>query len=403
MRAERRNNFISFISLFSVLGLAVGVTALITVLSVMNGFQKELKARVLGMGAHATVEGYKKKLDNWPALAEKSAQHPQVLAAAPYVRAQSMLMNGQKVRGAIVRGLLPEVEPTVNDLPDYMTSGSYEALKAGHYNIVLGEILAQRLGAVLGSKVTVIAPAARFTPAGVVPRLRRFTVVGIFRVGHSQYDGALALVHIEDAGRLFGLGAKGFTGVRLKLKDIDTAPAVSVEVARSLGGLYFVSDWTRAHANFFAALKTEKVVMFIILTLIVAVAAFNIVSTLIMVVTDKQADIAILLTLGITPGAVMGIFVIQGMAIGLIGNVIGALGGITLSLNVERLVAWVEATLGIKFLPEKIYYISKVPSELRWEDVSIITATTFVLATLATFYPAWRASRTHPAQALRYE
>ena len=401
-RAKRRSRFISFISLTSMLGVALGVTALITVLSVMNGFESELRTRILGMASHATITGLDRTLPSWRKQAKLAQSHPRVVGVAPYVDGQAMLTRGAAVRGAMLRGVDPAEEPNVSEVHQFMEEGRFDALQPGRYQIVLGRGLARAIGAKLGTKVTVVAPQANVTPAGVLPRLRRFTVVGIFRVDHAQYDNSLALVHIVDAAKLFRLKGK-VTGLRLKVDELYAARQISREVAKTFGGLYYVTDWTQHHANFFKALKTEKTVMFVILSLIVAVAAFNIVSTLIMVVTDKQSDIAILRTLGLTPRRVMGIFIVQGFVIGLIGALLGALGGIGLALNVATLVPAIESFFGVQFLPDDVYYITKVPSDLRWPDVYAVTAVAFVLTVIATIYPAWQASRTEPAQALRYE
>ncbi|MGF1613064.1 MAG: lipoprotein-releasing ABC transporter permease subunit [Gammaproteobacteria bacterium] len=401
-RAKRRNHFISFISLTSMLGIALGVTALITVLSVMNGFEKELRERILGMASHATITGYGGNLTHWESLASGVRQHKRVVGAAPYVEGQAMLVRGGNVYGAIVRGVLPAEEPSVADIEQYMVMGSLSDLRPGEYGIVMGKTLAQGLGVGPGDQVTLMAPQAQVTPAGILPRLRRFTVVGLVEVGHAEYDMAFALLHIEDAARLFRLQGQ-VSGLRLKLDDIYAAPAVSRQLTSELGGHFWVRDWTQYHVNFFRALKTEKVVMFIILALIVAVAAFNIVSTLIMVVTDKQSDIAILRTLGASPGSVMLIFVVQGTVIGLVGTLFGVLGGIALATNVETIVPIIEQFFSVKFLSPDVYYISEVPSDMRWPDVVLIATTAFVMCTLATLYPAWRASRTQPAEALRYE
>lgn len=401
-RAKRRNHFISFISLTSMLGIALGVTALVTVLSVMNGFEKELRERILGMASHATITGYGGNLTHWESLASEVQQHKRVVGAAPYVEGQAMLVRGGNVYGAIIRGVLPAKEPSVADIERYMVRGSLSDLRPGEYGIVMGKTLAQGLGVGPGDQVTLMAPQAQVTPAGILPRLRRFTVVGLVEVGHAEYDMAFALLHIEDAARLFRLQGQ-VSGLRLKLDDIYAAPAVSRQLTNELGGHFWVRDWTQYHVNFFRALKTEKVVMFIILTLIVAVAAFNIVSTLIMVVTDKQSDIAILRTLGASPGSVMLIFVVQGTVIGLVGTLFGVLGGIGLATNVETIVPVIEQFFSVKFLSPDVYYISEVPSDMRWPDVVLISTTAFVMCTLATLYPAWRASRTQPAEALRYE
>ena len=401
-RAKRRNHFISFISLTSMLGIALGVTALITVLSVMNGFEKELRQRILGMASHATITGYGGSLKDWQSLAVAASRHPAVIGAAPYVEGQAMLAHSGNVYGAVVRGVLPEQELSVADIDRYMVAGRLSDLRPGEFGIVIGRTLAQGLGVGPGDKLTLVAPQANVTPAGILPRLRRFTVVGLFEVGHAEFDMAFALIHIEDAARLFRLGDQ-VSGLRLKLNDIYAAPTVSHQLTNELGRRYWVRDWTQYHVNFFRALKTEKTVMFIILTLIVAVAAFNIVSTLIMVVTDKQSDIAILRTLGASPRSIMLIFMVQGTLIGLVGTLFGALGGIGLATNVETLVPVIEHFFGVKFLSPDVYYISEVPSDMRWPDVVLIGTVAFVMCTLATLYPAWRASRTQPAEALRYE
>jgi lipoprotein-releasing system permease protein len=401
-RAKRRNHFISFISLTSMLGIALGVTALITVLSVMNGFETELRQRILGMTSHATISAYSGTLDNWQDLAETANRHPRVTGSAPYIQKEGMLIAGQQVNGSLIRGVLPEEEPKVSEVANKITVGRLDELAAGEYNIILGADLARLLGVLVGDKVTLVTPTANVTPAGVMPRLKRFTVSGIFEVGMYEYDSALALVHLDDARKLFRM-EEGVTGIRLKLDDLFKAPAVSRELAESIPGMYLVRDWTRSHANFFRAIKTEKTVMFIILLLIVAVAAFNIVSTLVMVVTDKTTDIAILRTLGATPRSIMGIFMVQGTVIGFVGTAMGLIGGISLALNVETIVPMIESLLGAKFMPADVYYISDLPSELHWDDVLKITVVSFGISILATLYPAWRASRMQPAESLRYE
>lgn len=401
-RAKRRNHFISFITLTSVLGIALGVTALITVLSVMNGFEKELRERILGMAAHATIQSHDGAIEDWAFVTDMARRHPRVTGAAPYVRAEAMLTRGQEVRGAVVRGVSPELEPEVSRVVSKLTIGTLDDLRAGAWHIILGVELARALGVVPGDKVTLVAPQAKVTPAGILPRLRRFQVTGIFEVGMYEYDAALAIVHMEDAARLFRL-EDGVSGVRLRIDDMFAAPRVSRGLAADLPGRYWVSDWTQQHVNFFRAIKTEKTVMFVILTLIVAVAAFNIVSTLVMVVTDKEADIAILRTLGVSPLSIMGIFMVQGAVIGVMGTLLGAAGGIALALNVETLVPAIESMLGTEFLPADVYYISDLPSEMHLPDVLRITGLALFLSLLATLYPAWRASRTQPAEALRYE
>lgn len=401
-RAKRRNHFISFISLTSMLGIALGVTALITVLSVMNGFENELRQRILGMTAHATISGYSGTLDNWQELSEIAGRHSRVISSAPYIQKEGMLIAGQQVNGSLIRGVLPEEEPKVSEVAQKLTVGRLDELVAGEFNVILGADLARILGVMVGDKVTMVTPTANVTPAGVMPRLKRFTVSGIFSVGMYEYDSALALIHLDDARKLFRMG-EGVTGVRLKLDDLFKAPAVSRELAESIPGMYLIRDWTKHHANFFRAIKTEKTVMFVILLLIVAVAAFNIVSTLVMVVTDKTTDIAILRTLGATPRSIMGIFMVQGTVIGLVGTAMGLVGGVALALNVETIVPAIESLLGAKFMPADVYYISDLPSELHWDDVLKITAVSFGISILATLYPAWRASRMQPAESLRYE
>ncbi|MBP7712478.1 MAG: lipoprotein-releasing ABC transporter permease subunit [Gammaproteobacteria bacterium] len=401
-RAKRRNHFISFISLTSMLGIALGVTALITVLSVMNGFEKELRERILGMAAHATVSGAEGRLEGWQEVAERLAGHPRLLGLAPYVQAEGMLTEGDTVRGTRVRGILPEAEPRVSTVGSQMIEGRLEDLVPGAFGMLLGKDLARVLGVGVGDRVTLVAPQARVTPAGVLPRLRRFTVVGVFGVGMYEYDAGLALIHIEDAAKLFGLG-DAVSGLRLRIDDMFAAPRVAREVAAQLPGRYWVSDWTQQHANFFRAVRTEKTVMFVILTLIVAVAAFNIVSTLVMVVSDKKSDIAILRTLGASPRSIMGMFMVQGSIIGVVGTALGIVGGVALALNVETVVAGIEELFRVKFLSPDVYYISELPSDMHWSDVARIALVALVLSLSATLYPAWRASRTQPAEALRYE
>jgi lipoprotein-releasing system permease protein len=401
-RAKRRNHFISFISLISILGIGLGVAALITVLSVMNGFEQELRTRILGMASHASISGDRAPLVDWKHVARLASQNLQVTGVAPYVRGEVMLTQGSKVSGAVARGILPEDEPAVSTVGEHMRAGRLADLQAGEYRIILGSELAYSLGARLGDDITMVTPQANYSPAGVLPRLRRFKVVGIFEVGMYEYDRGVALVHMADAARLFKLD-DAVSGVRLKLEDLFQAPRVSRELAEQLGGGVRVEDWTRQHANFFRAVQTEKRVMFVILTLIVAVAAFNIVSTLVMVVTDKQADIAILRTLGATPAVILRIFMIQGAMIGVLGTLLGVAGGVALALNVETLVPRIEKAFGIQFMPADVYYISDLPSRLNWNDVWHIGMVAFLLSFLATWYPAWRASRTQPAEALRYE
>ncbi len=401
-RAKRRNHFISFISGISMLGVALGVAALIVVLSVMNGFQKELRGRILSVVSHIQIQGASGELGDWPRVVAQAEKHPAVKAAAPFVQAQGMLSFNQNVRGAMVRGVLPDLEDKVADFRPHMKSGSLDALLPDSFGIVLGSELARALGVFIGDKVTLIAPQGVVTPAGVVPRLKTFTVVGIFEVGMFEYDNGLALVAMADAQKLYRMEDR-VSGVRLKLDDLFTAPMVGHELARLLDVDAFISDWTRSHANFFRAVQIEKNMMFIILSLIVAVAAFNIVSTLVMAVTDKQSDIAILRTLGASPGSIMAVFMVQGALIGLIGLALGVAGGVALALNIDVVVPAIERLFGVQFLSKEIYYINQLPSELQWRDVTGITAIFFVLALVATLYPSWRASRVNPAEALRYE
>ena len=401
-RAKRRNHFISFISLTSMMGIMLGVVALITVLSVMNGFHKEVRERILGMASHATITSVRGGLQNWEEVIKLSKDHPNVVGQAPFVEGQVMLANGKNVSGAILRGILPEHEPQVSDVSEHMKFGAMTDLQPGKYNIVIGRELAHVLNVSPGDKVTVVTPQTIITPTGTMPRFKRFTVTGVFEVGMGEYDRNMALVHMQDARKLQRLG-DAVTGVRLKLDDLYLAPKVSRQLANELPGLYRISDWTRQHQNFFSALAMEKRMMGIILSLIVAVAAFNIVSTLVMVVTDKQADIAILRTLGISPRSIMTIFMVQGTMIGFIGTLLGIAGGVMLALNLEALVKWVEDTFGYDFLDANVYYISELPSDLHWGDVGLISISAFIMTILATLYPAWKAARTQPAEALRYE
>ncbi len=401
-RAKRRNHFISFISLASMLGIALGVAALIVVLSVMNGFQREVRTRILSVASHVQITGPNGELADWRSVAERTAGMPHVLAAAPFVNGQGLLANGDVVRGALVRGIVPELESRVADLAAKTFAGALSALKPGEFGIVLGADLARALRVLPGDQVTLIAPQGLVTPAGVIPRLKQFRVVGVFEVGFFEYDNGLALIHMQDAQRLYRLGEE-VSGVRLKLDDLFLAREVGRQILQRLGPNYFVSDWTRSHANFFRAVQIEKTMMFIILTLIVMVAAFNMVSTLVMAVTDKQADIAILRTLGATPASIMQIFVVQGAVIGVIGTVLGVVGGITLALNIDVVVPALERLLSVQFLSKDVYLINELPSELQRGDVIAITAVSLALGFLATLYPSWRAARVRPAEALRYE
>ncbi len=401
--ARRRNHFISFISLISMLGIFIGVTALITVLSVMNGFERELRERILGVAAHATLEGFSEPLRDWEHLAQQAADHPEVLGAAPYTEGQAMLTRRNQVTGAMLRGISPEHEPSVSDIHEHMIEGAYDSLEAGEFGIVLGSALARYLNVRVGERVTLIMPEANVTPAGVMPRLRRFTVTGIFEVGMHDFDRATAFIHIADGQRLMRKSEGEVSGVRLRLDDLFRARIVAEQLSATIDERVWVSDWTRQHQNLFRAVQTEKTVMFVILALIIAVAAFNIVSTLVMMVTDKQSDIAILRTLGLSPRGVMGIFLVQGTFIGVIGTLLGIVGGIALSLNVDAIMSGLESVLGFEMLPADIYYLTDLPSELQVSDITRIGLLAFGLSVVATLYPAWRASRVQPAEALRYD
>ena len=384
------------------LGIGLGVAALIVVLSVMNGFQKELRTRILGVASHIQITGINGEIANWQTLAAEAMQHPEVKAAAPFVQSQAMFTVEGSVKGALVRGILPEQEDRVADFRKTIKSGSLDDLRPGEFGVVLGADLARSLRVFTGDKVTLIAPQGTVTPAGVVPRLKSFRVVGIFEVGMYEYDSGLALINLEDAQKLYQMEDR-VSGVRLKVDDLFKAPRIARELARYVNADAYLSDWTKSHANFFRAVQIEKTMMFIILSLIVAVAAFNLVSTLVMAVTDKQADIAILRTLGARPRSIMAVFVVQGALVGFIGLGMGIVGGVALALNIDVVVPFIERLFGVHFLSKEVYYISDLPSDLQWGDVWGVTLIAFVLALLATIYPSWRASRVNPAEALRYE
>ena len=402
LRAKRRNHFISFISLISMAGIALGVMTLITVISVMNGFERELRERILGMISHATIQAPDGRFVGWESVLEQARQHPEVIGAAPFVEQETMLRAGSRTSGALVRGVDPASEPEVSDIHELMVRGALDDLAPGQWQVLLGVGLANRLGVGPGDSITIFAPEIRTTPAGVVPQVRRFVVGGLFEAGVHEYDTALAVIHYQDAQRLFRLEGN-IGGIRLKLTDMMRAQRVARELSAELPGFFRVRDWTQQHANFFRAVQTEKTVMFIILSLIIAVAAFNIISTLVMVVTDKQADIAILKTMGLGPRRIMGIFMIQGSLIGVIGTILGVILGIILALNVESVVGAVERLLSIEFLSAEVYYISDLPSELRAGDVTRFALVALALSLLSTIYPAWRAAKTEPVEALRYE
>ncbi len=401
-RGGRRNRFISFISGVSMLGIALGVAALIIVLSVMNGFQKEVRDRMLSVIAHIELQSYQgQALPDWRATAAQAKQNPAVIGAAPFIAAQALIARGEDMRGAMVRGISPAEEASVTPLAAELKDGPLSRLRAGEWGILLGSELARALGVREGDKITLVAPNGQVTPAGVVPRLKQFTLVGTFHAGHYEYDTGMALIHVDDAARLFQV--EGPTGVQLKLQHALSARQVAGELAQSLGPEIYVRDWTRTNANWFDAVQVEKRLMSIILTLIVAVAAFNLVSTLVMTVTDKQADIAILRTLGASPRSIMGIFMVQGAASGVIGTVSGVGLGLLVAFNIDVIVPAIERLLNVSFLPGSIYLISRMPSDPQWGDIVPIGVTSLILAFLATLYPSWRASRVQPAEALRYE
>ena len=401
-RASRRNGFISFISGVSMLGIALGVAALIIVLSVMNGFQKEVRDRMLGVISH--IEVFAPGGSALPDLAQTLAevrQNPQVVGAAPFIAAQALLARGEDMKGVLVRGIDPALEGNVTELAAQLKDSVFPKLLSGEFGVVLGGELARAMGVRTGDTVTLIAPSGQVTPAGVVPRLKQMTVVGTFDSGHFEFDSALVLMHQDDAGRIFRL--EGPTGIRVKLQNLHRAREVATQLVSSLSGDLLVRDWTRQNRTWFAAVQLEKRMMFIILTLIVAVAAFNLVSTLVMTVTDKQADIAILRTLGASPGSIMGIFVVQGALVGVIGTLSGLLLGLLVAFNIGSIVPAIERALGASFLPKDIYLISRMPSDPQWADIGPVVIIALVLALVATLYPSWRASRIDPAEALRHE
>ncbi len=401
-RAGRRNRFISFISGVSMLGIALGVAALIIVLSVMNGFQKEVRDRMLSVISHVEVsDANGDALADWRRTATEARRNPQVIGAAPFVASQALIAHGDDMRGIIVRGIVPQEEATVTELAARLKDTTLARLVPGAWGVVLGGELARSLGVRSGDKVTVILPGGQVTPAGIVPRLRSLTVVGTFDAGHYEYDSGLALVALEDAAKLFRVD--GPTGVQLRLKDLDRAPRVAAELADSLGPQVLVRDWTSTNRNWFSAVQVEKRLMSIILTLIIMVAAFNLVSTLVMTVTDKRADIAILRTLGATPRSVMGIFMVQGAASGIIGTLAGVLLGLLVAFNIDVIVPAIERLLHVSFLPSSVYLISRMPSDPQQADIVPIALISLLLAFLATLYPSWSASRLQPAEALRYE
>lgn len=396
------NRFISFIALISMLGLALGVAALIVVLSVMNGFQKELRERILGVVSHIQVTSESGELNDWSKTLQGAARHPRVTAAAPYVQAQGMLTFDGQVRGVMVRGVLPPAEETVADFARHMRTGALDNLVAGEFGIILGDELARAMRAKVGDKITLLAPQGLVTPAAIMPRMKQFKLVGVFSVGMFEFDSGLALVHMTDAQKMYRMDDR-VSGIRLKVDELFAVSQISRELMRLIDTEAWITDWTKSHANFFRAVEIEKRMMFLILLLIVAVAAFNIVSTLVMAVTNKRADIAILRTLGASPASIMAIFIVQGTLIGVIGLTAGVLGGVALALNIDVVVPALERLLGMQFLAKDVYYISDLPSDLHWSDVGTVSLVSFMLTILATLYPSWRAARTQPAEALRYE
>ncbi|HEV8333609.1 MAG TPA: lipoprotein-releasing ABC transporter permease subunit [Steroidobacteraceae bacterium] len=403
LRASRGNRFVSFISTISMAGLAIGVAVLIVVLSVMNGFEREVRERILSLTSHASITAYSSRLSDWQDAAARVRGNSSVVAAAPFIEDQALLIgSGAKTSGAIVTGVLPAEERNVTAVADKVVAGSFEALQPGEYGIVLGTELAKALGVTLGQRVVLVTSLRTTTPAGVMPRMRAFQVVGLFSAGMFEFDRNLAYVHIGDAARLYRMG-DDVSGLRLKLTDLFAAPHIVRDLARSLGGAYYIDDWTRKHANFFRSIQLTKSALFLILLLVVGVAAFNIVSTLVMVVKDKRSDIAILRTLGASPRSVLSIFLTQGVAIGVIGTLAGVLLGVLISWNLESLIHGLETLLGLHFLDAKVYYISDLPARVEWSDVLKISLTAFGLCCLSTLYPSWRAARTQPAQSLRHE
>ena len=400
LRARRRTRFVSFISLMSLLGVTVGVAALIVVLSVMNGFENELRQRLLSMTSHATITGPDRRLADWAEVSDRVTAVPGVQAAAPFVEIQGMLGNGSRLKAAIVRGIEPAREPAVSALHEHLVFGELEALQPGTGNIVLGRFLASQLRVGPGDRLTLMVPSG--SDGRLVPKLHSLTVAGVFEVGMQEHDGVLGLVHIDDAADILGLG-RDVSGLRLALDDMLQAPAVSREISAGLGAGYTARDWTQENASYFRAVGIEKTMMTIVLLLVVAVAAFNIVATLVMVVTDKRSEIAILRTIGVPPGGVTRIFLGQGLVIGVVGTLLGVALGVPLALNVEQIAPRLESLLGVDILPADVYYIASMPSDLRVPDVVRVSLLAFGLCALATLYPSWRAARTQPAEALRYD
>ena len=399
--SRRRNRFISFISLVSVLSIALGVIVLTTVLSVVSGFERVLTEHLIGMEAEATVFGYGDSLQDWRSVADRAQQHPGIVGAAPFVESEGMVTFDQQVKGVLVRGILPEAEPGVSFIPEKMIDGQLDALAPGEFRVILGADLVDILQAAPGDRVTLVSPSAMVTPAGIIPRTKRFTVAGVYDTDMYEFDSVMVFVHLDDAARFFRTGNPD--GLRLKTSDVMQAPRISREAFRDVPGRYGVIDWTQRHVNYFHSIQMTKKMMFVILVLIIAVATFNIISTLMMMVTDKQGDIAVLRTLGVRPKGIMKIFIIQGAALGVAGILLGVAGGVALAGNIDSIAAAIEHFLQVKFLSPDVYFISRVPSDLHWMDIFITAAAAFLFAVLATLYPAWRAAQTRPAEALRYE
>ena len=402
-RARRRSLFVSFISLTSIIGLALGVLVMIVVLSVMNGFDREMRDRVLGMVPHATLDSTT-PIKDWRTIGEGLLRHPQVAAIAPFTQMQGLLTNNGQVQKVLVNAIDPVEEAKVSIIGDYFREGSLDSLQAGGFGILIGDLAAKKLGLAIGDKVTFVAPEVAVTPAGMFPRMKRFTVVGIFHVGAGEIDGHVVMAHVQDAGRLLRLKPCEVQGIRLKLHDLFQAPQVAWELATLLREQdFYARDWTRTHGNLYQAIRMEKTMIGLLLLLIVAVAAFNIISTLVMVVTDKKSDIAILRTLGATPRQIMATFMVQGSVIGIVGTLVGGMLGVLAALNVSAAIKGLESLLGIQFLNAEVYFIDYLPSQVQGSDVALVCGAALVLSFLATLYPAWRAARTQPAEALRYE
>jgi lipoprotein-releasing system permease protein len=402
VRSRSNNSFVSLISAISMLGIAIAVMVLIVVMSVVNGFERELKDRLLAMTAHASIEGVNGELDGYEGMLATALENSRVDAAAPYVEGQALLVFEKQISGAELRGIDPPLEDTVSGISGVMQQGELGSLKSGEFNIVLGVELADAMQVGLGDKVTVTLAQGRVTPAGVVPRTKRFTVSGIYRVGMYEFDRRLAFINISDAQKLYRL-RDSVSGVRLSVTEIYEAPAIVREVAMAHGELVLVGDWTRRHVNFFRSIQITKSILFVILMMVIAVAAFNIVSTLVMVVKDKQSDIAILRTIGARPMSILKIFVTQGSIVGIVGTLAGVVSGILLALNLESIIGFFESVFGIKFLAADVYFISDLPSDLKYADVAVVAGIALVLALLSTIYPAWVAAKTAPAEALRYD